>query len=194
MQLQRHRSILLDVLGWLWMVNKRSTIYTERWSRSICNFANIYKIWGSHSDGHEVLRLLRYNAMYSVGSQVTFRKNMSPQSSGSNKSNKIPAWKRGKPSDSTIPRNGLRRLKKNGDFINAEGIQSNAPEHKYLSRDVPWVPHRGPAGTTWGVTVLTVLEYIACNYATQIDLLVNHLNPWIVKSYLTMVNVLSVSS
>jgi hypothetical protein len=39
--------------------------------------------WGSHSRGTEELCLLACIAVYSVGSQPTFRINMSPPSSGS---------------------------------------------------------------------------------------------------------------
>jgi hypothetical protein len=52
-----------------------------------------FRNWGSHTIGYEVLYLLTYNAVYSVESQPTFRRNISPPSSGSNKPSKIPAWK-----------------------------------------------------------------------------------------------------
>jgi hypothetical protein len=38
------------------------------------------RIWGCHSGGCEEFYLLRYNAMWSVKSQPTFRRNMSPPS------------------------------------------------------------------------------------------------------------------
>jgi hypothetical protein len=37
----------------------------------------LFKIWDSHSGGYEELYLLGYNAVYSVESQPTFRRNMS---------------------------------------------------------------------------------------------------------------------
>jgi hypothetical protein len=46
-------------------------------------------IWGSHNGGYEELYLMGYNALQSVESQLTFRRNMLPSSSGSkNKSSK----------------------------------------------------------------------------------------------------------
>jgi hypothetical protein len=49
------------------------------------------RIRGSHSGSHEEYYPLEYNAVYSVESQPTFRKNISPSSSGSIKPSKIPA-------------------------------------------------------------------------------------------------------
>jgi hypothetical protein len=49
------------------------------------------RTWGSPSGGYEEAYLLWYNAVWSVDSQLTFRRNMS--SSGSrNNPNKKPAW------------------------------------------------------------------------------------------------------
>jgi hypothetical protein len=57
----------------------------------IMNKYCICRIWGSHSGGYEEYCLLGYNAMYSVESQLTFRRNISPPSSGSK--NKLrPPW------------------------------------------------------------------------------------------------------
>jgi hypothetical protein len=47
------------------------------------NLEQICRIWGSHSGDYEEFYLLGYNAVSSVGSQPTFRMNMSPLSSGS---------------------------------------------------------------------------------------------------------------
>jgi hypothetical protein len=52
-----------------------------------------FGIWSSHSGRYEQYYLLGYNAGYSVESQPTFRTNISPPSSGSNKKRKIPARK-----------------------------------------------------------------------------------------------------
>jgi hypothetical protein len=41
------------------------------------------RIWGSHNGGYEESNLVAYNAMFSAESQPTFRKNMSPPSTGS---------------------------------------------------------------------------------------------------------------
>jgi hypothetical protein len=46
-------------------------------------FKEICWILGSHSGRYEELYLLGYNAMLSVENQHTFRRNMSPSSSGS---------------------------------------------------------------------------------------------------------------
>jgi hypothetical protein len=52
------------------------------------------RIWGSDSGGYDEFYLLGYNAVYSIESQPTFRKNMSPPSSGSkNKQSKKLVWK-----------------------------------------------------------------------------------------------------
>jgi hypothetical protein len=40
------------------------------------------RIWGSHGGGYEEYYLLGYNAVYTVESQPTFRRNISPLSSG----------------------------------------------------------------------------------------------------------------
>jgi hypothetical protein len=51
------------------------------------------RIWGSHNDGYAEFSFLGYNAVQSVESQSTFRRNMLLPSSGSyNKSSKKPAW------------------------------------------------------------------------------------------------------
>jgi hypothetical protein len=44
-----------------------------------------YRSWGSHSGTYEELCLQGYNVIYSGESQLTFRRNMSPPSSGSEK-------------------------------------------------------------------------------------------------------------
>jgi hypothetical protein len=58
------------------------------------NIGHEYSIWSSHSSGYKGFYLLGYNAMYSTETQPTFRRNMSPQSSGSkNKPRKTSEWK-----------------------------------------------------------------------------------------------------
>jgi hypothetical protein len=42
------------------------------------NTVLLYRIGGSYSGDYEEFRLLEYNTMYSVESQLTFRRNMSP--------------------------------------------------------------------------------------------------------------------
>jgi hypothetical protein len=41
------------------------------------------RIWGSHSSGYEEFYIVGYNVVYSVENQPVFRRNISPQSSGS---------------------------------------------------------------------------------------------------------------
>jgi hypothetical protein len=56
---------------------------------------NMFRIWGFHSGGYEGFYLLGYNAVQCVESQLTFRRNISPSSSGSNnKSSKKREWSR----------------------------------------------------------------------------------------------------
>jgi hypothetical protein len=56
-------------------------------------FSHLSGILGSYSGGYEEYCLLGYTAVYSAESQPTFRRNMSPTSSGSNKPSKKPARK-----------------------------------------------------------------------------------------------------
>jgi hypothetical protein len=56
---------------------------TDLHARVCKNLPSVCRISGSHSVYYEELYLLRYNAMYEVESPPAFRRNMSPQPSGS---------------------------------------------------------------------------------------------------------------
>jgi hypothetical protein len=71
-----------------WMRGNRS----EAEVTELRNSYNIYRMWGSHSGGYEQNYLLGYNAVWSVESQPTLRRNISPPSSeAKNKQSKIEA-------------------------------------------------------------------------------------------------------
>jgi hypothetical protein len=56
-------------------------------------FLTVYSVWGSHSGGYEEFYLLGYIAVKFVESLPSFRRSVSPPSSGSYKLRKKPAWK-----------------------------------------------------------------------------------------------------
>jgi hypothetical protein len=63
-------------------------------TRVIASTIIICRIWGSHSGGYEEYHHLGYNAVQSVDSQPTFRRNISPPSSGpKHKPSKKATWK-----------------------------------------------------------------------------------------------------
>jgi hypothetical protein len=72
--------------------------FTVHTLRVMSNYENMLKprrIRCSHSDDYEEFFILEYNAVQSVGSQSTFRRNiiLLPSSGSKNKPSKKPAWK-----------------------------------------------------------------------------------------------------
>jgi hypothetical protein len=74
-------------------VLKAHRCFVARTMRSTVISLHSCRIWSSHSRGCEHLYLLGYNAVQSVESQLTFRRNLSLTSSGSKgKPSKKPTW------------------------------------------------------------------------------------------------------
>jgi hypothetical protein len=75
------------------MMTSKFLLYQELFEQDvhncliICSLLNndLSRISGSHSGGYEEYHLMGYNAVYSVECQPTFRRNISPPSSGSKK-------------------------------------------------------------------------------------------------------------
>jgi hypothetical protein len=92
-----HPSVIFCVhnTGWLavpcWLWSCHSTFFCSRFPYILfSSIFNSYRIWGSHSDGHEEYCLLGYNVVQSIESQPTFQMNIWPTSSGSkNKASKL---------------------------------------------------------------------------------------------------------
>jgi hypothetical protein len=77
---QQPASYLLD-LGFY--PENRSSTFLRNVPNDPYNYMASYKIWGAHSCGYKVFYLLGYDTVKSVERHKTFRRNMSPSSSGS---------------------------------------------------------------------------------------------------------------